>query len=260
MATTLLNLPSTPSNAGDTGSDPGTPTSGISTLSTTAIKDGHEGHHPHMNMDVAAERVARLGGIGAPPSLSAFNAPTKDYFEPPSVPHTPGSASVISSLADEHGSLEGETSGPNSTQAKRETMAYLAHRQHEQQQQQQRQQQLQQSIPTISTPAPNNTATATNNVSTIAPAVSPLPRVSNAPDGIVIPNYGYGSNASRSTDSPTSNQTTPSAAEARVDAKMIDGMTYDEGDTTAEGLGRRDTIRPGQIPPGLLKDDTEMDG
>ncbi|EGX51221.1 hypothetical protein TWF225_002429 [Orbilia oligospora] len=253
MATTLLNLPSTPSNAGDTGSDPGTPASGISTLSTTAIKDGHEGHHPHMNMDVAAERVARLGGIGAPPNHSTFNAPTKDYFESPSVPHTPGSASVISSLADEHGSLEGEASGPNSTQAKRETMAYLARRQLEQQQQQQ-------PIPTISTIAPNNTIATTNNVSTIAPAVSPLPRVSNAPDGIVIPNYGYSSNASRSTDSPASNQTTPSAAEARVDAKMIDGMTYDEGDTTAEGLGRRDTIRPGQIPPGLLKDNSEMDG
>ncbi|KAF3156437.1 hypothetical protein TWF106_006501 [Orbilia oligospora] len=210
MATTLLNLPSTPSNAGDTGSDPGTPASGISTLSTTAIKDGHEGHHPHMNMDVAAERVARLGGIGAPPNHSTFNAPTKDYFESPSVPHTPGSASVISSLADEHGSLEGEASGPNSTQAKRETMAYLARRQLEQQQQQQ-------PIPTISTTAPNNTIATTNN-------------------------------------------TTPSAAEARVDAKMIDGMTYDEGDTTAEGLGRRDTIRPGQIPPGLLKDNSEMDG
>ncbi|KAK6363185.1 hypothetical protein TWF730_000629 [Orbilia blumenaviensis] len=251
MATTLLNLPSTPSNAGDTGSDPGTPASGISTLSTTAIKDGHEGHHPHMNMDVAAERVARLGGIGAPPpNPSTYSIPTKDYFEPPSVPHTPGSASVISSLADEHGSLEGDTSGPNSTQAKRETMAYLARRQLEQQQQQ--------SIPTISTTAPNNRST--NNVSTVAPAVSPLPRVSNAPDGIMIPNYGYSSNASRSTDSPASNQTTPSAAEARVDAKMIDGMTYDEGDTTAEGLGRRDTIRPGQIPPGLLRDDSEMDG
>ncbi|KAK6357137.1 hypothetical protein TWF718_001463 [Orbilia javanica] len=254
MATTLLNLPSTPSNAGDTGSDPGTPASGISTLSTTAIKDGHEGHHFHMNMDVAAERVARLGGIGALPNHSTFSPPTKDYFEPPSVPHTPGSASVISSLADEHGSLEGEASGPNSTQAKRETMAYLARRQLEQQQQQQQQQ----PIPTISTTAPNSTTT--NNVSTIAPAVSPLPRASNAPDGIVIPSYGHSSNASRSADSPASNQTTPSAAEARIDAKMIDGMTYDEGDTTSEGLGRRDTIRPGQIPPGLLKDDTEMDG
>ncbi|KAK6509415.1 hypothetical protein TWF481_004160 [Arthrobotrys musiformis] len=251
MATTLLNLPSTPSNAGDTGSDPGTPASGISTLSTTAIKDGHEGHHPHMNLDVAAERVARLGGIGTL-NHSTFNAPTKDYFEPPSVPHTPGSASVISSLADEHGSLEGDASGPNSTQAKRETMAYLARRQLEQQQQQ--------SVPTISTTAPNNATSVPNNVSTIAPAVSPLPRVSNAPDGIVIPNYGNGSNTSRSTDSPASNQTTPSAAEARVDAKMIDGMTYDEGDTTAEGLGRRDTIRPGQIPPGLFKDDAENDG
>ncbi|KAF3906138.1 hypothetical protein ABW20_dc0100276 [Dactylellina cionopaga] len=256
MATTLLNIPpSTPSNA-DTGSDPGTPASGISTLSTTAIKDGHEGHHIHMNMDIAAERVARLGGIGSPPQPSPVS---KDYFESTSIPHTPGSTSVISSLADsmadEHGSTEGDTAGPNSTQAKRESMAaVIARRQFEQQHQ---------TVPTIATAtsAPGSSMNS-NNVSTIAPAVSPLPRASNAPDGVnmVLPNY-YGSNpASRSTDSPASVQTTPSAAEARVDAKMIDGMTYDEGDTTGEGLGRRDTIRPGQIPPGLdfgrLEDDS----
>ncbi|KAF3942197.1 hypothetical protein ABW19_dt0209898 [Dactylella cylindrospora] len=257
MATTLLNLPpSTPSNA-DTGSDPGTPASGISTLSTTAIKDGHEGHHPRMNMDVAAERVARLGGIGSPPQISAFAAPTRDYFErePQNVPHTPGTSSVISSLADEHGSVEGDAYGTNSTQAKRESMAALLARR----QQQQLQQQQLNSTPTA---GPTSGGTAmNNNVSTIAPAVSPLPRASNAPDGAAAGMYSY-SNASRSTDSPASTQTTTSAAEARVDAKLIDGMTYDEGDTTGEGLGRRDTIRPGQIPPGLNfdDDDVKMDG
>ncbi|KAK6544162.1 hypothetical protein TWF694_000869 [Orbilia ellipsospora] len=223
MATTLLNLPpSTPSNT-DTGSDPGTPASGISTLSTTAIKDGHEGQHLHTSMDIAADRVARLGGIGT--------TPTKDYFEPPNIPHTPGSASIVSSLADEHGSIEGEAIGPNSTQAKRESMAaVLARRQLEQQQQQHV---LNQSVPTIST----------------APAVS-------------YGGFGGGSSSAGSMNSST--HTTPSAAEARVDAKLIDGMTYDEGDTTGEGLGRRDTLRPGQFPSGLgnlngRDEDTSMD-
>ncbi|EWC48245.1 hypothetical protein DRE_02349 [Drechslerella stenobrocha 248] len=245
MATTLLNIPpSTPSN-NDTGSDPGTPASGISTLSTTAIKDGHEGHHPRVSLDVAAERVARLGGIGTAIYSASEQTPTRDYFEQPGVPHTPGTTSVISSLADEHGSLEGETSGPNSTQAKRETMAnILARRNLEQQQQQQALSSS--SIYTNAGPTSNHVSV----VSTIGPAVSPVPRASNAPDGAAM----YNHNSSRSTDSPASTQTTPSIAEARADAKMIDGMTYDEGDTTGEGVGRRDTIRPGQIPPGLNLD------
>ncbi|KAJ6261822.1 hypothetical protein Dda_2621 [Drechslerella dactyloides] len=254
MATTLLNLPpSTPSN-NDNNSDPGTPASGISTLSTTAIKDGHEGHHPHPNLAVAAERVSRLGGIGAPPPQSDI---PRDYFETaPYVPHTPGTASVISSLADEHGSLEGEASGANSTQAKRESMAaVLARRQLEQQQMLNANAAANAnpptSVPSIMTNA--NNVNASNHVSTIGPAVSPVPRASNAPDGAAAAMYNH--TASRSTDSPASTMTTPSVAEARVDAKLIDGMTYDEGDTTAEGLGRRDTIRPGQIPPGLNRDD-----
>ncbi|EPS44095.1 hypothetical protein H072_1979 [Dactylellina haptotyla CBS 200.50] len=252
MATTLLNLPpSTPSN-NDTGSDPGTPASGISTLSTTAIKDGHEGQHFHMNMDVAAERVARLGGIGAGSSQDA-TTPTKDYFDSQGVPHTPGSASVMSSLADEHGSLEEDAVGVNSTQAKRESMAaVIARRQVEQQMLHQQNQT--QNLPTISTTSAPGSSMNSTHVSTIAPAVSPLPHASNAPDAD-MPTYYGGSTATRSADSPASTQTTPSAAEARVDAKLIDGMTYDEGDTTGEGLGRRDTIRPGQIPPGLGRDD-----
>lgn len=248
MATkTLLNLPpSAPSN-NDTSSDPGTPASGISTLSTTAIKDGHEGHHLHASLDIAADRVARLGGIGSPTQSSSFQGvpPSKDYFEREGqfVPHTPGTGSIVSSVTDDHTSTpEGETYGPNSTQAKRESMAAaIARRQHEQQQQQ--------GVPTQA--QANFTS---NNVSTIAPAVSPLPRASNAPEGnnLLFASYNInGNSASRSTDSPASTQTTPSAAEARLDAKFIDGMTYDDGDTTAEGLGRRDTIRPGQIPPGL---------
>ncbi|KAF3911695.1 hypothetical protein AA313_de0203903 [Arthrobotrys entomopaga] len=241
MATTLLNLPpSTPSN-NDTGSDP----------------DGHEGQHLHTSMDIAADRVARLGGI--PTALHPHDptTPTKDYFEPQIIPHTPGSASIVSSLADEHGSIEGEAIGANSTQAKRESMAaVLARRQLEQQQQQM----LNQTVPTISTintaptvGSPAGSMNSSTHVSTIAPAVSPLPRAINAPDGH-IPTYyggGGGDSSSRSADSPASIQTTPSAAEARVDAKLIDGMTYDEGDTTGEGLGRRDTLRPGQFPSGL---------
>src|SRR4051812_16869599 len=108
---TLLNLPpATPSSNTDTGSDPGTPASGISTLSTTAIKDGHEGHHSRMNMDIVAERVARLGGIGSPPNQTS----AKDYFDAPIVPHTPTTSSIISSLAEEHGSMEGDAYGVNS--------------------------------------------------------------------------------------------------------------------------------------------------
>ncbi|KAF3908486.1 hypothetical protein ABW21_db0204556 [Orbilia brochopaga] len=249
MATTLLNLPpSTPSN-NDNSSDPGTPASGISTLSTTAIKDGHEGHHPQPNLAVAAERVSRLGGIGAPPPQSVLQDAPRDYFDaPPYVPHTPGTASAISSLADEHGSLEGDASGSNSTQAKRESMAaVLARRQLEQQQI------LQNANANANSTGPTSIPMINNHVSAIAPAVSPVPRASNAPEGPAATMYNH--STSRSTESPASTLTTPSVAEARVDAKLIDGMTYDEGDTTAEGLGRRDTIRPGQIPPGLNRDD-----
>ncbi|KAK6349987.1 hypothetical protein TWF696_006240 [Orbilia brochopaga] len=248
--TTLLNLPpSTPSN-NDTGSDPGTPASGISTLSTTAIKDGHEGHHPQPNLAVAAERVSRLGGIGAP---SPQQDGPRDYFETSSyVPHTSGTTSAISSLADEHGSLEGDAFGSNSTQAKRESMAAVLARRQLEQQQMLNANANATTNSTTPTSVPTITANS-NHVSTIAPAVSPVPRAYNAPDGPAANMYNH--SASRSTESPASTLTTPSVAEARVDAKLIDGMTYDEGDTTAEGLGRRDTIRPGQIPPGLNRDD-----
>jgi len=224
MTTTFLNLPpsarpsassggpSSPPTTDASSSGPGTPASGISSLSTTAIKDGHEGHHPIINFDVAAERVARLGGIGTPPNIGYF-----DRERSLLPPVTPSASSAISGMSDGRTTPEGDTYGSNSTQAKRETMAaVLARRQIATNQQQQQSQQNQ---------IPQQTQQASDSITT---------------------RMGEDSPASIATT-----QTTPSVAEARSTARLIDGMTYDVNvvDTTVEGMLPRYT---------KMNDDAEM--
>lgn len=135
-------------------------------------------------------------------------------------------------MSDGRVTPDGDAYGANSTQAKRETMAALIARrqlatslsssgsssvQQQQQQQSQAQQQQQQ-------------------------AQQP-------------PDY-LGTTGLKNDDSPASvatTQTTPSVAESRANAKMIDGMTYDDNvvDTTAEGT----SLRQGQ----KHQDDMDMD-
>ncbi|KAL8683058.1 MAG: hypothetical protein Q9186_000968 [Xanthomendoza sp. 1 TL-2023] len=137
MATpTLINLPPPPSDP-VTPSElgPGTPNSTLSALSTTAIKDGHQGHlshhaHGHTHntssgsesstntLDAErADRISRLAGLepvatgrGASsghlaPYSSATTHPAQypGYFDPAGVPHgkersTVGSASATGSV------------------------------------------------------------------------------------------------------------------------------------------------------------------
>ncbi|KAL8813158.1 MAG: hypothetical protein Q9223_001292 [Gallowayella weberi] len=132
MATpTLINLPPPPSDP----VTPGTPNSTLSALSTTAIKDGHQGHlshhaHGHAHntssgsesstntLDAErADRISRLAGLepvatgrGASsghlaPYGSATTHPAQHpgYFDPAGVPHgkersTVGSASATGSI------------------------------------------------------------------------------------------------------------------------------------------------------------------
>jgi len=301
MATTLLNIPSTPSTVTDNSSDPGTPASGISTLSTVAIKDGHEGHHPQTSFEIAAERVARLGGIGSPSSMHSDGrpvTPTKDYFGATTsqfIPETPRAdpppwynpSAVLSKASvtatDGISTPDGEGPDGNSTALKREAMAKsIDESQAEAIWAAQRD--------SVDNPPPFPTAShyplsaiyyypgapktggSPADVSTtvppphfqtttaIAPAVSPLPRISNA--NSLLDGPGSGGIVTRNTDSPASTQTTSSVAEAKSTAKMIDGMTYDEGDTTAEDLpsGRRDTLKPGDYTGGVVLDeDTKME-
>jgi len=176
------------------------------------------------------------------------------------VPHTPGTSS---SIASTDGLSTPE--GPDSTNLKRETMAAaFARRQRD---------------PFDPSSNPQNSNVSSNlpplppsqiQVNIIAPAPSPLPRSSNASGPLDVPG-GYGGmtngvgvdGVARNTDSPASTQTTASVADAKTNAKMIDGMTYDDGDTTAEGvsLERRDTLRPGQFAQleGFRDEDTKME-
>ncbi|KAL8657593.1 MAG: hypothetical protein Q9226_001757 [Calogaya cf. arnoldii] len=131
---TLINLPPPPSDP-VTPLGPGTPNSALSALSTTAIKDGHQGHvghhaHGHAHntssgsdsstntLDAErADRISRLAGLepvatgrgassshlapqGAVPNHTGQNA---GYFDPAGLPHgkersTVGSASATGSV------------------------------------------------------------------------------------------------------------------------------------------------------------------
>ncbi|KAL6149973.1 hypothetical protein ACJBU6_11497 [Exserohilum turcicum] len=68
-APTLINLPPPPSGDETPGDAPGTPnsvTTTMSELSTVAIKDGHRGHFPHHRNPAEAERadrISRLAGL-----------------------------------------------------------------------------------------------------------------------------------------------------------------------------------------------------
>ncbi|KAL8949813.1 MAG: hypothetical protein Q9222_004115 [Ikaeria aurantiellina] len=132
---TFINLPPPPSDpATPSELGPGTPNSTLSALSTTAIKDGHQGHashhaHSHAHntspgsdsstntLDAErADRISRLAGLepvatgrgassrlapGRP--LQAHAAPGPGYFDHAGIPHgkersTVGSASATGSV------------------------------------------------------------------------------------------------------------------------------------------------------------------
>ncbi|KAJ5930695.1 hypothetical protein N7466_006188 [Penicillium verhagenii] len=132
---TLINLPPPPSDPVTPDMGPGTPNSGttsLSALSTTAIKDGHQGHFPHgrhahhsstasisstNTLDAErADRISRLAGLervataragGQSPSNAAFPAPhtSGGYFDSLAAlkeRSTVGSASATGSIGGTH--------------------------------------------------------------------------------------------------------------------------------------------------------------
>ncbi|KAF1946481.1 hypothetical protein EJ02DRAFT_367252 [Clathrospora elynae] len=118
-APTLINLPPPPSDPDTPGEAPGTPNSATTTmseLSTVAIKDGHRGHFPHHRNPAEAERadrISRLAGLERvavsgrnPQGLGPGSAanPPPGYFDVNNQPQmfrersTVGSASATGSV------------------------------------------------------------------------------------------------------------------------------------------------------------------
>ncbi|KAF1843934.1 uncharacterized protein K460DRAFT_408252 [Cucurbitaria berberidis CBS 394.84] len=118
-APTLINLPPPPSDVDTPGEAPGTPnstTTSMSELSTVAIKDGHRGHFPHHRNPADAERadrISRLAGLErvavsgrTPQGLGPGSAanPPPGYFDANNQPQifrersTVGSASATGSV------------------------------------------------------------------------------------------------------------------------------------------------------------------
>ncbi|KAF2661582.1 hypothetical protein K491DRAFT_687362 [Lophiostoma macrostomum CBS 122681] len=116
---TLINLPPPPSDPVTPSDAPGTPnsaTTSMSELSTVAIKDGHRGHFPHHHQPPEAERadrISRLAGLERvgvagrnPQGLTpgAANNPPPAYFDAYNQPQifrersTVGSASATGSV------------------------------------------------------------------------------------------------------------------------------------------------------------------
>ncbi|KAJ4290919.1 hypothetical protein N0V90_010115 [Kalmusia sp. IMI 367209] len=116
---TLINLPPPPSDPATPNDVPGTPNSATTTmseLSTVAIKDGHRGHFPHHHQPADAERadrISRLAGLErvavsgrTPQGLApgSANNPPPAYFDSNNQPQifrersTVGSASATGSV------------------------------------------------------------------------------------------------------------------------------------------------------------------
>ncbi|KAF2278316.1 uncharacterized protein EI97DRAFT_431562 [Westerdykella ornata] len=76
---TLINLPPPPSDPATPSEAPGTPnstTTSMSELSTVAIKDGHRGHFPHHHQPADAERADRISRLAGLERLVATRTPS----------------------------------------------------------------------------------------------------------------------------------------------------------------------------------------
>ncbi|KAF2738264.1 hypothetical protein EJ04DRAFT_486558 [Polyplosphaeria fusca] len=117
---TLINLPPPPSDPA-TPDVPGTPnstTTTMSELSTVAIKDGHRGHFPHHHQPAEAERndrISRLAGLervaGRHPhglAPGSANNPPPGYFDANYQPQIYRERSTVGS-ASATGSVGGRT-------------------------------------------------------------------------------------------------------------------------------------------------------
>lgn len=120
---TLINLPPPPSDPVTPSEAPGTPnstTTSMSELSTVAIKDGHRGHFPHHHHPMDAERadrISRLAGLErlsvrgpnqANTSQGAINTQPPAYFDASNQPQIYRERSTVGS-ASATGSVGGRT-------------------------------------------------------------------------------------------------------------------------------------------------------
>ncbi|KAJ4384767.1 hypothetical protein N0V86_000369 [Didymella sp. IMI 355093] len=133
-APTLINLPPPPADPVTPSEIPGTPNSATTTmseLSTVAIKDGHRGHFPHQHQPADAERadrISRLAGLErigvsgrTPQGLGPGSAvnPPPGYFDSNNQPQifrersTVGSASATGSVGGRTTWASGSDAGVN---------------------------------------------------------------------------------------------------------------------------------------------------
>ncbi|KAF2177931.1 hypothetical protein K469DRAFT_719411 [Zopfia rhizophila CBS 207.26] len=238
---TLINLPPPPSDPVTPSDVPGTPnstTTSMSELSTVAIKDGHRGHFPHHHHPAEAERadrISRLAGLervavtgrhpnlgGLAPGASTSNNPPAGYFDANNQPQLFRERSTVGS-ASATGSVGARTTWASGSDV------YDPDRMSEDQDNETS------SMGGFSDEAASlvgfgeGARTPARQQSSIgSPAIG---KASAVPQHIRDPNQpltgpmtGVGIPSSSGTT-----QTTSSAEQQKQDARMIDGMTYDEG-------------------------------
>ncbi|KAI9749538.1 MAG: DNA-directed RNA polymerase II core subunit [Chaenotheca gracillima] len=280
VAPTLINLPPPPSNP-ETPSDmgPGTPNSGttsLSALSTTAIKDGHQGHvpphgssHHHRHQDSTssssstntleaerADRISRLAGLervttvrgsGGPSSLTpgaaagGSSGPPPGYFDGanPQIKErsTVGSASATGSAGGRTTWASSSDVNDTDKMSEDDGMSSTEGLSDE----------GNASLVGFGEGAPG---TASGNVSSSSTVGRGAGRQSGVASPIVpkpsaVPPYLQPSGTIASpASSASTTTTTPSVAEQRHDAKMIDGQTYDPN--VVDTVTRTPVVVPGQ--------------
>ncbi|KAF2011659.1 hypothetical protein BU24DRAFT_426742 [Aaosphaeria arxii CBS 175.79] len=259
-APTLINLPPPPSDFG-TPDAPGTPnsaTTSMSELSTVAIKDGHRGHFPHHQHPAEAERadrISRLAGLERisvtgrnPQNLTpgaAANYPPAAYFDANNQPQIFRERSTVGS-ASATGSVGGRTTWAS------ESDVFDRDRMSEDQNIDETSSMGGFSDEAASlvgfgegarTPARQHSQIGSPAISK-ANAVPPYLREQQQ-QAPASPMTGVSA-----TGSSTTTQTSASAEQQKEEARMIDGMTYDEDivDTadrtpplTGQGAGSAET-------------------
>ncbi|KAF2466498.1 uncharacterized protein BDR25DRAFT_183289, partial [Lindgomyces ingoldianus] len=235
---TLINLPPPPSDPVTPSDAPGTPnsaTTSMSELSTVAIKDGHRGHFPHHHHPAEAERadrISRLAGLervavtgrnqnssGLVPGAPGMSNPPPSYFDANNQPQMFRERSTVGS-ASATGSVGGRTTWASGSDV------YDPDRMSEDQDNETS------SMGGFSDEAASlvgfgeGARTPARQHSAIgSPAIGKV----NA-----VPQYLRDqplANPMTSVNVPSGSgtvQTTSSAEQQKQDAKMIDGMTYDE--------------------------------
>ncbi|KAF2000314.1 hypothetical protein P154DRAFT_434971 [Amniculicola lignicola CBS 123094] len=221
---TLINLPPPPSDPVTPLDAPGTPNSAMtsmSELSTVAIKDGHRGHFPHHQQPADAERadrISRLAGLervavsGRNPQnlgAGASTNPPPGYFDANNQPQIFRERSTVGS-ASATGSVGGRTTWASGSDV------YDPDRMSEDQ---------------------DNETSSMGGFSDEAASLVGFGEGARTParqhSQLGSPAIGkvntVPAHLREQVPSPMTTQTSSSTEQQKQEAKMIDGMTYDEG-------------------------------